>query len=91
MLYKRGRQPENFYEYTVYPLEGVWDITAEAKESFDGTVDKDSLIFTLMIRQPDFVSSEFAEMARGWAKEKKPIPILRRYRSAKYQTGRVCR
>ena len=32
MSYKAGYEPENFYEYTVYPLEGVWDITEEAKK-----------------------------------------------------------
>lgn len=38
MSYKKGLQPENFYEYTVYPLEGIWDIFDKAKESFDGRI-----------------------------------------------------
>ena len=28
---KKGLAPENYFEYTVYPLEGVWDISEEAK------------------------------------------------------------
>ncbi|PIE44454.1 MAG: hypothetical protein CSA50_00420 [Gammaproteobacteria bacterium] len=76
MSHKKGLQPENFYEYTVYPLEGVWDLSEKAKRSFDGAVNKDELVFTLMIRQPNFVSSEFAEMAKAWAMKKKPhLPI----------------
>ena len=33
---KAGIAPEGYYDYTVYPLEGVWDISAEAKEDFSG-------------------------------------------------------
>jgi len=50
MSYKNGFEPKDFFEYTVYPLEGVWDLTEEAKASFDGTIDKDELVFDLMIR-----------------------------------------
>ncbi|PID75596.1 MAG: hypothetical protein CSB23_02380 [Deltaproteobacteria bacterium] len=74
MSHKKGLQPENFYEYTVYPLEGVWDISEDAKRSFQGDINKDELVFTLMIRQPNFVSDEFAEKAKEWTKKKKPNP-----------------
>jgi hypothetical protein len=76
MSYKKGLEPENFYEYTVYPLEGIWDISEKAKQSFDGNIDKDELVFTLMIRQPDFVSNEFAEMEKEWALKKKANPHI---------------
>jgi hypothetical protein len=76
MSYKKGLEPENFYEYTVYPLEGIWDISEKAKQSFDGTIDKDELVFTLMIRQPDFVTNEFAETAKEWAFKKKGNPLI---------------
>ena len=78
MSYKKGLEPENFYEYTVYPLEGIWDISEKAKQSFDGTIDKDELVFTLMIRQPDFVTNEFAETAKEWAFKKKGNPLIER-------------
>lgn len=70
MSHKKGLQPENFYEYTVYPLEGVWDISEEAKTSWNGTLDKDELVFNLMIRQPEFVTQEFAKQAQEWAHTK---------------------
>ena len=63
MSHKAGYAPANFYEYTVYPLEGVWDITEEAKKNYTGDLDKDTLVFNLMIRQPNFVSDEFANEA----------------------------
>jgi len=76
MSYKKGIQPENFYEYTVYPLEGVWDISEKAKASFNGKLNKDELVFNLMIRQPEFVTEEFAAQAKAWARKKKANPII---------------
>ena len=40
--------------YTVYPLEALWDLTEKGKEF--KTLDKDELLYTIMIRQPDFVT-----------------------------------
>ena len=76
MSYKAGYAPETFYEYTVYPLEGVWDITDEAKENYTGVLDKNALVFNLMIRQPDFVTTEFANEVMEKTKKKKSNPFL---------------
>ncbi len=76
MSYKKGLEPENFYEYTVYPLEGIWDLSDKAKQTFDGSIKKDELVYTLMIRQPDFVSHEYAQTAKEWAFAKKGIPHI---------------
>jgi len=83
MSYKKGIEPPGFFDYTVYPLEGVWDLKDEAKENFNGSVNKDDLIFTLMIRQPDFVDEEFAEKILGLTKQKKPHELLD---SVKFET-----
>jgi len=32
MAPKSGKAPKNYFDYTVYPLEGIWDITEEAKK-----------------------------------------------------------
>jgi hypothetical protein len=84
MSYKGPEVPGGYIEYTVYPLEGVWDITEEAKASARavgsaaarGTLDKDSLVFHLMIRQPDFVAPEFARSIVETVRRKKPHPLL---------------
>jgi hypothetical protein len=73
---KQGFAPQNYEEYTVFPLEGVWDIDEEAKKNYSGTLDKNALIFKLMMRQPDFVTPEFAEEAITRTKKKKPHPLL---------------
>lgn len=59
MLPKKGIVPEGYFEYTVYPLEGVWDLAEEARGK--EKLDKDSLIYTIMIRQPDFVTEQLAK------------------------------
>ncbi len=76
MSLKQGFAPANYEEYTVFPMEGVWDIEEEAKKNFDGTLDKNALIFKLMMRQPDFVTAEFAHEAIERTKKKKPHPLL---------------
>lgn len=73
---KKGMAPKDYFEYSVYPLEGVWDVTEEAKKSSAEKIDKDSLIFNLMIRQPDFVSADFASEIIELTKKKKPHPLL---------------
>ncbi|MDM5219689.1 GyrI-like domain-containing protein [Peribacillus sp. NJ11] len=29
---KQGYTPDGYFEYTVYPLEGIWDLTEEGKK-----------------------------------------------------------
>jgi len=76
MSTKQGFAPESYEEYKVFPLEGVWDIDDEAKKNYTGTLDKNALIFKLMMRQPDFVTPEFAQEAIARTKKKKPHPLL---------------
>jgi hypothetical protein len=73
---KRGVAPSNYFEYTVYPLEGVWDISEEAKKIPSGSLDKNTLVFNLMIRQPSFVTGDFAADIIELTKKKKPHPLL---------------
>ncbi len=76
MSYKKGIQPNGYFDYTVYPLEGVWDIKDEARKNFTGTINKDDLVFKLMIRQPDFVDSDFFNLILKLTKENKPHNLL---------------
>jgi hypothetical protein len=69
---KSGLAPKDYHEYTVYPLEGVWDISEEAKSRGIDEFDKADLTFTLMIRQPDFVSPDFAREMLYRLTAKKP-------------------
>jgi len=74
MMPKQGHTPEGYFEYTVYPLEGLWDLTEKGR-ALD-TLDKDELLYTIMIRQPDFVTEEVVAKAFETARKKKPHPLL---------------
>ena len=73
---KKRMEPQGYFDYTVYPLEGVWDLSEQAKKSFKGAINKNELIFKLMIRQPDFVDYKFAMLILEQAKQKKPTPVI---------------
>ena len=75
-LKKLDNTPEGYCDYTVYPLEGVWDINETAKQNYNGTLNKDDLVFNLMVRQPDFVSRDFFEEMLAFTKKKKPNDLL---------------
>lgn len=32
MMPKQGFTPEGYFEYTVYPLEGIWDLSEEGRK-----------------------------------------------------------
>ncbi|WP_317310612.1 GyrI-like domain-containing protein [Clostridium thermobutyricum] len=57
MMPKKGYIPDGYFEYTVYPLEGLWDLTHEGKKLKE--LNKDCLVYKIMIRQPDFVTLLF--------------------------------
>jgi hypothetical protein len=75
---KNNFAPKDYFEYTVYPLEGIWDLTEEAKKLNATTLDKSQLVFNLMIRQPDFVTKDFAIEAIERTKKKKYHPLLKK-------------
>ncbi|MEC0131238.1 MULTISPECIES: GyrI-like domain-containing protein [Paenibacillus] len=75
MMPKNGFTPEGYFDYTVYPLEGLWDLTEEGRNHKD--LIKDELLYTIMIRQPDFVTRETVERAFEIVNKKKPHPLLK--------------
>jgi hypothetical protein len=87
-LKKLDNQAPNYVDYTVYPLEGVWDINEVAKKNFSGTINKDDLVFKLMIRQPDFISQAFFEEMLTLVKKKKPHKFLEQVQFEKITEGK---
>jgi hypothetical protein len=92
MMPKGGFTPEGYHEYTVFPLEGVWDfdISEGAPEDIS-KFDKSKLVYTMMIRQPDFVDEALARRALEAALAKKPGATARvaleRARFASFEEG----
>jgi len=75
-LKKAMDKPQGYMDWTVYPLEGVWDISDEAKKQFTGVINKDDLVFKIMIRQPDFITTAYFEEMLHFTKNKKPNSLL---------------
>ena len=74
MMPKKGVAPEGYFEYTIYPLEGVWDFSEAGRET--ESFDKNELVYKIMIRQPDFVTPELAlENLENMRKNKPDLPL----------------
>lgn len=70
MMPKKGLTPDGYYEYTVFPLEGIWDLDEDGRKL--NYLSKDHFVYKLMIRQPDFVTEELFHNAMNSVKQKKP-------------------
>lgn len=66
MDYKKSHANQEIQDFTVYPLEGIW----QQKEQ--GELVKEELIYTIMIAQPSFISKEMVKKALEKVKVKKP-------------------
>jgi len=71
---KSGYTPEGYFEYTVYPLEGIWDLNEQGRKL--KTLDKNQLVYTIMIKQPDFVNDDVFNKALLKTKTKKQNDLL---------------
>jgi len=86
MSYKSKEIPEGFYDYTVFPLEGVWDLVDKSKSA----TDKSNFAYTIMIRQPGFLTNELFERIITETKKKKPNVYLDRIRYDTITEGLCC-
>ena len=84
---KKNMAPTGYFDYTVYPLEGMWDLSAEGRKNFNAVIDKDELVFTLMIRQPDFLAEDEALRLLDWAIKNKDIELLKEVTYQRIQEG----
>jgi hypothetical protein len=73
-------------DYAVLPLEGLW--WAEDMEAFSPErLDKDRWQWTLMIRQPEYVTPELFGQGLEQVKKKKSLPYLSRVRWERLAEG----
>jgi len=74
MMPKQGYTPDGYFEYTVYPLEGVWDLSEAGRQA--DHLDKNELVYRIMIRQPEFVTTSVFERALETVRKKTDSPLL---------------
>lgn len=79
MLPRKGIEVPNYFEYTVYPLEGTWTLSEKGiKEQLEtNNLNKDELEYTIMIRQPSFIYKEIASLVIEMVKKNKPNELLK--------------
>lgn len=85
---RKGKAPAGHYDYTVYPLEGIWDVNDEVKRRADGRFSKDELVYKLMIRQPDFIGEAFFREIVAAAKVRDPNPLFDEVKFERMAEGR---
>ncbi|HYE09936.1 MAG TPA: GyrI-like domain-containing protein [Patescibacteria group bacterium] len=86
MSYKSNEVPLGYYEYTVFPLEGLWDLVDKSKPA----TDKDNYKYTIMIRQPEFLTNELFVKFLAQTKKKKPNPYLEDLKLSEITDGLCC-
>lgn len=70
------------HDFSVYPLEGVW------KQKQGDDLVKDELEYTIMIRQPDFITESMVCKAMEAVKKKKSNPLYEEIRFDTMQDGK---
>ena len=68
MLPKKGITPDGYFDYTVFPLEGLW--YSEEPGDLRQGLNKDKFVYRMMIRQPDFVKDGLFENVLGMITKK---------------------
>ena len=81
------KKGESALDYAVMPLEGLW--WADDHAAFTAN-DRDQWRWTLLILQPDFITSRMVQDAIAAARKKKPSaePMLSKVRFEAYTEGR---
>lgn len=77
MDYKKShhvKDTDEIADYVVYPLEGIWKVSQDnsTKNNCCNEFDKNNLEYTIMIRQPDFITEDDFKSAVEKVAKKKP-------------------
>lgn len=86
MMYKntmKNNSSVDITDFTVYPLEGLW------KNVNQTVFDKSKLEYTLMIKQPDFITQEMFTIAMESVKKKKPNVLYEEISFRKIEEGKA--
>ncbi len=78
----KGDTTLGIHDFAVYPLEGIW------KQVQSDELVKEELEYTIMIRQPDFITESMVCAALEIVKKKKPNPLYENIRFDTMQDGK---
>lgn len=83
-LPRKGVEIDGYFDYKVPPLEGLWWM--DNNEDFV-LENKDDWQWTMMIRQPEFVTEDVLKLAIEAVKKKKSNPRIDEIRVEEYEEG----
>jgi len=75
---------EKSQDYVVMPLEGLWWVNNMEDFSME---DRSSWKWTVMIRQPDFITEAFINTAKKEIEKKRNLPTLSKLRFENFEEG----
>lgn len=81
---KKGTVPDGYFDYVVPPLEGLWWLEGDKEFSFN---ERDNWRYSLMIRQPEFVTRGMVERTISELKTKKGNEKLDNVRFEEFNEG----
>lgn len=80
---KAANSSNGLCDFSVYPLEGIW------KKSQEAELVKEKLEYTIMIRQPDFVTRAMVWEVLKRVEVKKPNPFYKEIRFDTMEDGKT--
>lgn len=81
--YNNNKDAKNQFpygDYSVFPLEGIWTSNGDP-------LDKENLKYTIMVRQPDFVTTDMFKDAVSIVEKKKPSNFLKEVKFETIEDG----
>lgn len=85
MALKKGELGDPF-EYTVYPLEGLWTTSDGSRNE---NLNKDALVYKIMIRQPNIVTEELFNRVVKNVLAKKENPYFENVKFEQITEGKI--
>ncbi|MBX2874701.1 MAG: GyrI-like domain-containing protein [Saprospiraceae bacterium] len=86
-MFKKKTPPADYYDYVVPPLEGLWWLAKGDPDFY--LQNKEDWRWTMMIRQPDFITAQMVEEKIEELKIKKRLPALDKVRFERMNEGLV--
>jgi len=94
MAPRKGLLIDGYFDYTVFPLEGVWDLNEHGRKMFDDGVPigrlYDHFVFDVMIRQPAFVSEELLQTIVDLKRKSDDNPWFEQAKLVTIDEGECC-
>jgi hypothetical protein len=84
---RMNKTEAGYFEYVVPPLEGLWDFADPSALTGGAGFKKSDFVWTMLVRQPEFVTPDVLERAKAKLQKKKPGLDLQKVRLERVAEG----